>query len=101
MPRIDALQCPMCGESESFVINPRNESEGFCLQERVTHVISPGLAATITRKPIDKINNHIMLQCPHCEQTYEAEIGNNPLVRDGLTITPLPLPAEIEVEGEQ
>ena len=46
-------------------------------------------------------NNHIMLRCPHCAQTYEAVVGNNPLVKDGLTITPLPLSTELQVGGEQ
>lgn len=46
-------------------------------------------------------NNHIMLSCPHCNQNYVAKIGNNPLVRDGLTITPLPLSPDVEAEGEQ
>lgn len=43
-------------------------------------------------------NSHIMLRCPRCDQQYEAEIGNNPLVKDGLTITPLPI--EIPIESE-
>ena len=46
-------------------------------------------------------NNHIMLRCPHCDQLYEAVIGNNELVRDGLTITPLPIEIPIESEIEQ
>ena len=44
---------------------------------------------------------HIMLRCPHCNQQYEAQIDNNPLVRDGLTITPLPVEPETESELEQ
>jgi hypothetical protein len=35
------------------------------------------------------LNDSIMLRCPHCKEQYEARIGNNPLVKDGLTITPL------------
>lgn len=37
-------------------------------------------------------NDHVMLDCPNCQQTYEAVLGNNPLVRDGLTVTPAPPP---------
>jgi hypothetical protein len=33
--------------------------------------------------------SYMQLRCPHCEKTYEVEIGNNPLVRDGLTIRPI------------
>lgn len=51
--------------------------------------------------PAQSKNDHIDLRCPHCHQVYTAKIGNNPLVRDGLTLTPLPLPVEVEVEGEQ
>jgi hypothetical protein len=44
---------------------------------------------------------HIMLRCPHCERHYEAVVGNNPLVKDGLTITPLPIEIPVESEIEQ
>jgi DnaJ-class molecular chaperone len=46
-------------------------------------------------------NRHIMLRCPHCNQEYEAEIGNNPLIRDGLFIKPLPIEIPVESEIEQ
>lgn len=41
-------------------------------------------------------NDHIMLRCPHCDQSYEAKIENNPLVKDGLTIIPLPIEPDVE-----
>ena len=47
------------------------------------------------------MNDHIMLRCPHCDQTYEAKIDHNPLVKDGLTITPLPVEIDVEDEREQ
>lgn len=46
-------------------------------------------------------NDHIMLRCPHCDQVYEAKIGNNLLVRDGLTITPLTVAPDVASEIEQ
>jgi hypothetical protein len=49
----------------------------------------------------DTQDRHIMLRCPHCNQTYEAKIDNNPLIKNGLFITPLPVePVELEVESE-
>lgn len=47
------------------------------------------------------IGHHIVLRCPHCGQKYEARLDNNPLVRDGLVIEPLPLPPDVESETEQ
>lgn len=44
---------------------------------------------------------HIMLRCPHCDQKYEAELGNNPLVKEGITITPVPIEIPVESEIEQ
>lgn len=46
-------------------------------------------------------NNHIMIRCPHCDQRFEAEIGNNELVKDGITITPLPVDIPTATDTEQ
>jgi len=43
-------------------------------------------------------NSHIMSRCPHCNQEYEAAVDNNPLVKNGLIINPLPV--EIPVESD-
>lgn len=47
------------------------------------------------------VGHHIMLRCPHCDQQYDAEIGNNPLAKNGLTITPVPIEVAVESETEQ
>lgn len=61
-----------------------------------------GVAAESERQlqgqPTFTPGRHIMLRCPHCDQLYEAKIDNNPLVKDGLMIEPLPV--EIAVESE-
>lgn len=48
-----------------------------------------------------QVGNHVILRCPHCDQRYEAEISNNPLLKHGLTITPIPLLPDVETEVEQ
>lgn len=47
------------------------------------------------------VGNHIMLRCPHCNEQYEAELGNNPLVKDGITITPVSIEPEVATDVEQ
>lgn len=59
------------------------------------------MQTTDNKQPEQPNNDHIELQCPHCHQRYVAKIDNNPLVRDGLTITPLPLEPDLESESEQ
>lgn len=47
------------------------------------------------------VGHHIMLRCPHCERQYEAEIDNNPLMKNGLMIIPVPIEHPLESNVEQ
>jgi hypothetical protein len=46
-------------------------------------------------------NDTITIRCPHCDQEFNAKIDNNPLVKDGLMITPIPVEPSVESETEQ
>lgn len=46
------------------------------------------------------VGKHIDIFCPYCRQRFENEIGINPLIKNGLTITPLPVKIEVQAKPQ-